>query len=258
MIETQKKTQEELLPVDPNTKRPRTPVQQPGYYPGFSTLSQKNYWDEATRRLIEDRVYNIPQIRFFNAQQSELMQAIADRIVPQDDRLPEYRIPIVPYIDERLQKNEIDGYRFEDMPPDREAYRLGLYAIDETAYAICHKPFLDLGPLERDHVLKSIHDGDKVAAHDIWSRMSIGRFWQLLVQDCVTQFYAHPWAWDEIGFGGPAYPRAYMRLEGGQPEPWEVDEKRYEWEAPLTSISDAFEESGAGSDTTHVGQGGTH
>ena len=25
-------------------------------------------------------------------------------------------------------------------------------------------------------------------------------------------FYSHPWAWNEIGFGGPAYPQGYMRL----------------------------------------------
>jgi hypothetical protein len=30
----------------------------------------------------------------------------------------------------------------------------------------------------------------------------------------LSAFYSHPWAWNEIGFGGPAYPRGYMRLGG--------------------------------------------
>ena len=60
--------------------------------------------------------------------------------------------------------------------------------------------------------------------------MAVERFWLLLVQDVVGAYYAHPYAWDEIGFGGPAYPRGYMRLENGEPEPWEVDERRYEWD----------------------------
>ena len=39
-------------------------------------------------------------------------------------------------------------------------------------------------------------------------------------------FYSHPWAWNEIGFGGPAYPRGYSRfgspeLEPADREPWE-------------------------------------
>jgi hypothetical protein len=251
-------SEDALLPIDPNTKRPLDPTSQPGYYPGYRTMSQKKFWDAATRAVVEKRVYDVPEIRFFNATELQLMQAVCNRVLPQDDRLPDFRIPIVNYIDERLYNNEIDGYRYDNMPPDREAHQLGLKAINETAYAMFRKPFVDLGPLEQDYVLKTIHDGKKLAAHDIWDRMSIERYWHLLVQDCVTAYYAHPWAWDEIGYGGPAYPRAYTRLENGQPEPWEVDEQRYEWQAPVTSISDAYEETGAGTETTHYAQGGTH
>jgi hypothetical protein len=28
----------------------------------------------------------------------------------------------------------------------------------------------------------------------------------------LSAFYSHPWAWNEIGFGGPAYPHGFMRL----------------------------------------------
>jgi hypothetical protein len=157
-----------------------------------------------------------------------------------------------------LAKNEISGYRFEDMPDDRDAYRLGIQAIELTAQSKYGKSFPELPPIKQDTILKSIHDGEKWAAHDIWERMSIDRFWHLLVQDCVAAYYAHPWAWDEIGYGGPAYPRAYTRLEGGLPEPWEVDEQRYGWKAPESSLSDVYEESGAGSGTPAHGQGGTH
>jgi hypothetical protein len=31
----------------------------------------------------------------------------------------------------------------------------------------------------------------------------------------LAAFYSHPWAWNEIGFGGPAYPRGFMRLGQG-------------------------------------------
>ena len=37
----------------------------------------------------------------------------------------------------------------------------------------------------------------------------------------LSAFYSHPWAWNEIGFGGPAYPRGYARLGVGQRESWE-------------------------------------
>jgi hypothetical protein len=242
---------------DAKTGQPKAPVKQPGYYPGYSTLRQKKFWDEATRKVVERRVGQVPPIRFFTKEELPLMTAVCDRILPQDDRLPEYKIPIVHFIDGRLAENRIHGYRYEDMPPDREAHRLGLQAIDQTACAVHGMPFLELEPIKQDLVLKSIHDGKKLAAHEIWNRMSIDRYWQLLVQDCVQAYYAHPWAWDEIGYGGPAYPRAYTRLEGGMPEPWEVDEKRYEWSAPPTSLSDVYEPTGGG-EGSHHGQGGTH
>lgn len=256
MINTETKL--DLLPLDAKTSQPRPAMQQPGYYPGYRTLSQKSFWDAATRDEVEKRVDQVPPIRFFTADELPLVTAVCDRILPQDDRLPDVRIPIVNYIDERLFKKEISGFRYEGMPPDDEAHRLGLRAIDETAQAIHATRFVDLDPLKQDFILKSVHDGKKLAAHDIWARMSIDRYWQLLVQDCVSAYYSHPYAWDEIGFGGPAYPRAYTRLEGGLPEPWEVDEKRYDWRAPSSSISDRYEETGAGSDTTHHAQGGTH
>jgi hypothetical protein len=81
------------------------------------------------------------------------------------------------------------------------------------------------------------------------------------MQDVVDAYYAHPYAWDEIGYGGPAYPRGYMRLEGGLPEPWEVDEQRYEWKAPPSALSDAYRLIGAGPHDHKQqtpGQEGTH
>jgi hypothetical protein len=245
--------------IDAKSGEPRPPVSDPGYYPGYHTMSQRAFWDAATREVIEKRVNEVPPIRFFTPEQLDIMAAVCSRIIPQDDRLPGRRIPVVSYIDERLFENKIDGYRFEDMPSDQEAHLLGLQAIDETARKLCGKPFAEADPLQQDLTLKSIHDGKKLAAEDIWSRMSITRYWSLLVGDCVTAYYSHPWAWDEIGYGGPAYPRAYTRLENGLPEPWEVNEKRYDWKAPGCTISDGYESIGkAEQDAAHPGQGGTH
>ena len=95
--------------------------------------------------------------------------------------------------------------------------------------------------ISRTWSCKAIHDKKPKAAAAIWKQMSIERFWQMLMQDAIEGYYAHPWAWDEIGFGGPAYPRAYTRLERGEPEPWEVEEQRYDWHAPRYAVSDTTE-----------------
>lgn len=192
-----------------------------------------------------DRVENVPPVRYLDAGQERTLKAIVDRVLPQDDRIASRRIPIVPQIDKRLFENTHVGYRYEDMPPDREAYALGLRAIDEIASSQHGCPFAELELGEQDIILKSLRDGKPVAAHAIWKRMAVHRFWLLLVGDCAEAYYAHPWAWDEIGFGGPAYPRGYMRLENGKPEPWESQECRYEWKAaPATSVSEEYGEVG--------------
>ena len=232
---------------------------QPGYYPGFETLSQQAYWDDATRKTVLQRMTRSLELHFFTPEEAPLIEAIFEHILPQSDREERYRIPIVPVVDERLYKNRLDGYRYEGMPTDQEAYRLGMQAIEEIATTVHRRKFIELIPLEQDELLRTLHDGKPEGAHDIWKRMPVHRFWMLLVQDAAEAYYAHPYAWDEIGFGGPAYPRAYMRLERGEPEPWEVEEQRYEWEAPGDSVSDICDPIiGLGEHSATPGQGGTH
>jgi hypothetical protein len=43
----------------------------------------------------------------------------------------------------------------------------------------------------------------------------------------LSAFYSHPWAWNEIGYGGPRYPRGYVRLAAGQREP-DVARERFD------------------------------
>jgi hypothetical protein len=166
MTNAQVKEGQPLL-LDPATRNVIEPKAQPGYYPGYSTLSQNEYWDEATRRVVLERVKEIPPIRFFNPEEARLLTAVCDRIIPQEDRAENHRIPIMPFIDKRLFQGRIDGYRFEGMPPDREAHRLGLQAIDEIARHLHGKTFLDLSPGEQERVLTTIHEGRPPAAHEL-------------------------------------------------------------------------------------------
>jgi Gluconate 2-dehydrogenase subunit 3 len=214
-------------------------LSQPGYYAGYSTMVQKKKWDNTTRDVVSDRVDKTPSIRFFAQQEAALLGAVIDRIMPQDDRAEERIIPILPIIDERLYKNSLNGFRYEDMPPDQEAYRLAIKAIEEMAQTRFQQSFIDLTVHRQELILKSLHDGKPDPQNTLWQKMPVHRFWALLMEDCVTAYYSHPWAWDEIGFGGPAYPRGYMRLENGLPEPWEKNEKRYEWNAPVDSLSES-------------------
>ena len=233
-------------------------LDQPGYYSGYSTLTQKKYWDQATRHVVTERVEKSPLIRFFSSQEALLLGAVIDRVIPQDDRSETRTIPVLAHIDERLYKNALNGFRYEDMPPDQKAYGLGIKAIEEMAQERFRQAFVNLTVHRQELILKSLHDGKPDPQHPVWRRVPVHRFWALLMEDCVTAYYSHPWAWDEIGYGGPAYPRGYMRLENGLPEPWEKDEKRYEWDAPADSLSELEDESAPPEHSSPHGHGGSH
>lgn len=243
--------------IDPSSRLPLDEKANPGYYPGYRVLDQQRFWDAATRKLILDRVANTPPIRFFMQTEAAVMEAVVDRILPQDDRTESTRIPILPGIDERLYLNRIEGYRYEDMPSDQEAYRAACSAIEGMAQQLHARSFQELQTLQQEEILQSLHDNEPLAAQDLWRTVNLKRFWSMLVSDCCAVYYAHPNAWNEIGFGGPAYPRGYMRLEEGEAESWEVDEQRYEWIAPDDTLSDRPQKTND-QESSHHGQAGTH
>ena len=54
-----------------------------------------------------------------------------------------------------------------------------------------------------------------------WDELNLARAWGVVMRGALSAFYSHPWAWNEIGFGGPAYPRGYARMGVGLSEAWE-------------------------------------
>jgi hypothetical protein len=245
-------------PIEPTTGQPIAPRAQPGYYPGFSTIRQQQFWDAATRDLVLSRVRDVPPIRFFSDQELPLVTAIVNRLIPQDDREEAFRVPIVPQMDKKLYEDRLPGYRYEDMPPQREAMRLGLQGIEAIAAHLFGRAFPDLQPDQQDEVLLTLHDGEPPAGKPIWKQVSAVHFWVQILNDAIEAYYAHPYAWDEIGFGGPAYPRGYFRLNFGEPEPWEVEERRYAWAPPPGARSGADRPIGHGEVRYVPGQAGTH
>ncbi len=187
------RTANERKPLtNPTTGSALSEREQPGYYPGFSTLKQKRYWDAATRKVVEERVSKQKPIRFFTPDEARTMYAVVDRILPQDDRTDERRIPILPSIDERLHENRLEGYRFEDMPADQEAYRIAARAFEEMAQTLHGCAFHELDVRKQEEILKSIHQAKPQAAQELWKRMNIERFWTIARHGCCCGLLRAP------------------------------------------------------------------
>ncbi|MEA2744318.1 MAG: hypothetical protein QOG25_2689 [Acetobacteraceae bacterium] len=60
---------------------------------------------------------------------------------------------------------------------------------------------------------------------DAWGGMSPrDLFRQGLLHDIVVAYWSYPTAWNEIGWGGPASPRGYVRMGYDERDPWEAAE----------------------------------
>lgn len=181
-------------------------------------------WNDQTRSVVRKRLEQVPPRRFFSETEWDIAHAVADRILPQPDR-PADPVPIVPFIDEALHERRGKGYRFDDMPPRHEAWRRGLAAIDDESQRRFGTPFVGLEDDQKDELLSRLQQGEVVS--ESWRELPPKRFFgNVLVEDIVGEYYAHPAAWSEIGFGGPASPRGYVRLGFNQSDPWEAKVKR--------------------------------
>ena len=212
---------DEWLPVPPGGGIGETP------YPGFDITNVEKWkfdWDEKTKRLVIDRVKNIPPYRFFTAEESGLLEAICNCALPQEDRPQAERVPIAAWIDESVYVGEGLGYRYENMPEDRQVYRMGLQGFDQTARLLFGVAFIDLDGARQNNVMRQVAAGSPPG--DIWERLPAGLFFQRLMTDVITNYYAHPAAWAEIGFNGPSSPRGHIRLRLGMRDPWEAKEHR--------------------------------
>jgi hypothetical protein len=206
------KRREQGLPADPAglpRQRVGTTPQMHGRYPDYDVLANARHWDETTRRAILARVENPPPLRFFGAEEARTLGAFLDVVLAQD---AEPRVPVLAMVDAKLHDGKLDGFRYAHMPDDRETWRLVAAALDG---------FADLGTAERYEVVAAFADG-RLDGLEIDASSA----WSVVMRGALSEFYSHPWAWNEIGFGGPAYPRGYMRLQPGPAgrEPYEAEE----------------------------------
>ena len=192
-------------------------------YPGYDVQSKRltPSWNEKTRQVINARLAVSHTPRFFTEAEFATVIAIAARIVPQrHDRPP---IPVPSLVDHKLHIGRSDGYRQAGMPRERDAWRLGLRALNEEAVRAHKKPFVELAASEQDGLLKQMQEGDLQDA--AWEGMPSKTFFkQRMAHDIVLAYYSHPTAWNEIGWGGPASPRGYVRMGYDERDPWEAAE----------------------------------
>jgi hypothetical protein len=169
----------------------------------------------ATKAVVAERLGLPPNIRFFTREEEATANALCDQLLDQQE---DPRVPVVHLIDARLAEKQYDGWHYEDMPEDAEAWKQSLAALDQDSREAWSRPFHECDLGEQRGVIQAIVD----RGSGEWHGMIAKRVWSLWTRYACSAFYSHPWAWDEIGFPGPAFPRGYKNLGVDQLEPFEV------------------------------------
>jgi hypothetical protein len=158
--------------------------------------------------------------RFFTPAEWLTLQALCARIMPQP---ASEAVPLAAMLDQRLLSGRTDGFRRANLPQQAEAWRCGLAAIDAEARTHHETGFHGLDSQQQDALLQRLQAGELTG--EAWGGMPSQAFFEhRVLPDITCAYYSHPLAWNEIGFGGPASPRGYVRMDFDRRDPWEAAE----------------------------------
>lgn len=195
-----------------------TTPQDRGRFDGYDVLSQVPTWDLVTQGVVLRRLGPPAPLRFFTEAEGAVARQLTDRLLGQD---AEPRIDVLADIDSRLALHVTDGWHYADMPHDGPAWRASLAALDDSCAERFDTGFATATRSQQMALVQSVQD--RIGEH--WRGLPARHLWSLWTRYACAAFYAHPWAWNEIGFGGPAYPRGYKNIGFGRREPWEKPER---------------------------------
>jgi hypothetical protein len=189
-----------------------------GRFPGFDVLRQAEHWDTVTADLIAARAGPAQEPRFFTVAEQATAAALLSQLTGQGDQ--PLGVPVMEMVDARLAAGETDGWHYADMPEDGRAWRDTLGYLGKDAHARCGTSFADAPERDQRAIIQAVQDGCE------WHGLAAARVWSLWTRYACTALYSHPYAWSEMGFPGPAYPRGYKNAGVARREPFEVADRR--------------------------------
>ncbi|WP_461064340.1 gluconate 2-dehydrogenase subunit 3 family protein [Spirosoma horti] len=164
---------------------------------------------DATRQALIERLQLSPhQPTFFSASEFTLLQAVCNRLIPQDNSSG--WIDMASNIDKRLSEKKCDGWRYDTMPADEDAYKLGLRGIDESAQLTFQQGFRNISAEQQDFILNAVQRME--APGDTWKNLRADRFFEELLTEATENYYSHPLAQEEIGYVGMADVPGWHRI----------------------------------------------
>ena len=184
-------------------------------FPGFDVLAQHGHWDAVTTAVVEARLVAPSGPSAFDDHEHETARTLVAMLLDVHRTMAEL---LTSQIGDRLRRGETDGWHYIDLPEDLVAWHRSLAGLNHEAWLRAGTRFAELDDHHRHRIVQGVQN----AGTATWHGLPASKLWNLWLRYASTAYYAHPDAWDEIGFGGPAYPRGYKNAHVDGREPFEV------------------------------------
>ncbi|WP_139491931.1 gluconate 2-dehydrogenase subunit 3 family protein [Brevibacillus dissolubilis] len=189
------------------------------HYPAYDVWEQHQEWDEHTRKIVGKRRMAQVEHRFFQQEEARLLYTLAGVLTNEiGDHVLTY---ITQHIDNSTDSPIGESQRKVGVPEKKTLYRMGLQGLDELAQQKHQQRFVEIKRPQQEDLLRLVEQG-QAPMTPAWQQVPQKDFFKKLLHDVVAAYYSHPAVWSEIGYGGPAYPRGYVRVEKGLVDPWEA------------------------------------
>lgn len=189
------------------------------HYPSYDVMKLADEWDSHTKEIVRKRLGPFPEPEIFSDKEARYVAIIAGHIVYEDRE--DIITWIVHHLDKKLQTDIGEGERKRNIPAEKTLVREGLRALDHLSKLSFGKDFGELEDQDQFDILASLQQGQAAQIPE-WSFIPQKDLFKKLASEIVSAYYSHPAVWSEIGYGGPMYPRIYVRIERGLTDPWEA------------------------------------
>ncbi|KEO84674.1 gluconate 2-dehydrogenase subunit 3 family protein [Tumebacillus flagellatus] len=190
------------------------------HYPNYDVMREQEQWDEHTREIVQKRLETLQTYAKLTGEEIQLIKAMAALFL--DDNRSGLLAYVVKHFNAKLSSDIGEDQRKVGVPKQKDLIKDGLAALDVLAESEHGNAFAKLSPEQQTSILVGLEREVLTLRTREGRELPARAFFQKMLTETVSAYYSHPQVWSEIGYGGPAYPRGYYRIEFGLTDPWEA------------------------------------
>ncbi|MEV3158250.1 gluconate 2-dehydrogenase subunit 3 family protein [Paenibacillus larvae] len=189
------------------------------HYPNYDVMREQNAWNEHTRKIVSDRLFHTHGYHFLSETEAEQLRAWCSLLM--DDPRTDVIQYVLSHIDSTLAQNKGEGQRPAGTLEQRDLIRKGLISVEVACQSLYGQSFYQLSQDKQRSFMEQVVE-QRIPLSGELAGINQKAFFQKLLLLTIESYYSHPKIWSEIGYGGPAYPRGYVRADREHLDPWEA------------------------------------